>query len=116
MEFDDPLCNQLRQAALSLPQTSEGSSCVNRAFKVGGKNFLFAGEKEGQVKVMLRLFDSVAQAQALDDQRIKVGKFGWVTIRFSADDPLDFDLVEPWVMESYRGFAPRKVLKELDAS
>jgi hypothetical protein len=115
LKFDSPLCNQLRQSALSLPQTSEGSSCVNRAFKVGSKNFLFAGEKDGQVKIMLRLFDSVAQAEALDDQRIKVGKFGWVTIRFAADDPPDSGLVEQWVLESYRGFAPKKILKELDA-
>ena len=115
MEFENAICEQLRQQAIALPQVTEGSACVNRAFKVGKKNFLFVGEKDGQVKVMMRLFASVQAAEAMDDPRVSVGKFGWITLRFAADDPLEFDLMEPWVEESFRGFAPKALIKELDA-
>ena len=27
-----------------------------------------------------------------------------------------FDLLEPWVLESFRGFAPKALLKELDSA
>lgn len=111
--FTHPLCVALRAHALSLPETSEGSSCVNRAFKVRKKNFLFVGEKPDQLRVMLKLTHSLDHARGLQDPRIDVGKTGWVTVRCPPDAPLATDLLQGWVDESFRALAPRTVLRQL---
>ena len=101
-QFEHSVSEQLREVALGLPETSEGTSCVNRAFKARKKNFLFVGEKEGQVRVMLKLDASLEAARAMNDPRVDAGKIGWVTLRFPPDEPLDQDLLSAWVVESYR--------------
>jgi hypothetical protein len=114
--FSQPISEQLRAVALSLPETSEGTSCVNRAFKVRKKNFLFVGEKEkdAEVRVMLKLDASLEDAAALDDPRFTVGKTGWVTLRFGYNDVPDVELLSSWVIESFRTLGPKSVLKQLD--
>ncbi len=116
--FRYPLSQELRAAALALPETSEGTSCVNRAFKVRKKNFLFVGEKEAQIKVMLKLSDSMEEAEELAarDPRVSLGKFGWLTLLFAPDDALDSALLRGWVVESFRTLAPKTVVKKLDAA
>lgn len=111
--FDQPICRQLREVAISLPETSEGTSCVNRAFKVRKKNFLFLGEKDGEVRIMVKLTDSLEAAAALDDPRVSVGKHGWLTIRFDPAEPLEAELLEGWVVESFRALAPKTVLRAM---
>ncbi len=110
-EFATPVCRALRAHALGFPEVSEGTSCVNRAFKVRKKNFLFVGEKDGAVKVMVKLTDSLDAAAALGDPRVDVGKIGWVTLRFAPDDPLPLDLLRGWVTESWRTMAPKTVVR-----
>ncbi|MCP4871334.1 MAG: hypothetical protein GY898_21705 [Proteobacteria bacterium] len=56
--FAHPICRQLRDVAMAFPEVSEGPSCVNRAFKVRKKAFLYVGEKADQIKVMVHLKDS----------------------------------------------------------
>ncbi len=113
--FQHPICETLRQAALALPETSEGSSCVNRAFKARKKNFVFVGEPKGKVRVMLKLGPSLEQAAAMADPRIGVGKTGWVTILFDPEEPVDPALLQDWIVESYRTLAPKTLVKLLDA-
>ena len=112
--FSQPISEHLRAQALALPETSEGTSCVNRAFKVRKKNFLFVGEKPKLVKIMLRLDASLEKAQAMEDPRIEVGKNGWVTVRFSPDDVPDANLLSAWVVESFRTLGPKSVVRQLD--
>jgi predicted DNA-binding protein (MmcQ/YjbR family) len=45
-----------------------------------------------------------------------LGKSGWVTATFGRDDEVPVALVEAWIDESYRAQAPKKRIKELDAS
>ena len=78
------------------------------------KNFLFIGEKEDQVRIMLKLGASLEAAAGLKDPRVEVGKTGWVTIRFALDDPLDVDLLSSWAVESFRTLAPKTVVRSLD--
>jgi predicted DNA-binding protein (MmcQ/YjbR family) len=115
--FTDPLCLALRAQALALPEVSEGSSCVNRAFKARKKNFLFLGEKTDEIRIMVKLGPSLAAAehQAADDARIRVGKHGWLTLRFAPDAPLPAELLGGWLEESYRLLAPKTLVKRLDA-
>lgn len=113
-EFTQPISQHLRKKALSLPETSEGTSCVNRAFKVRKKNFLFVGEKENQVRVMFKLAPSLDEATTMDDPRFSVGKTGWVTVLFAPDDVPDENLLADWVVESYRALGPKTLVKQLD--
>ncbi len=115
-QFDYEITGQLRAQALALPETSEGTSCVNRAFKVRKKNFLFVGEKAGQVRVMLKLDGSLSDAAELQDPRISVGKGGWVTMLFDPDDPLDLELLSTWVVESFCTLGPKTVVKAYRAA
>jgi hypothetical protein len=113
-QFHHAICQSLREAALRLPETSEGTSCVNRAFKVRKKNFLYVGEKGEDVRVMVKLGPSVDKAEALADPRIQVGMHGWTTVRFSASEAPDTELLLEWVLESFRNLAPKALVKELD--
>ena len=115
-QFTNPITSALRDHAVAFPETSEGPSCVNRAFKVRKKNFLFVGEKgDGSCKVMLKLGPSLDEAALLarTDSRFEVGKGGWTTIRFDASDLPDPKLLKRWVGESYRLFAPKSLVKLL---
>lgn len=85
---------------MALPETREGSSCVNRAFKVRKKSFLFVGEKGGQVRVMVELKESLDTARELGDPRVGVGGIGWVTMNFDPEDPPVPEPLEGWVLES----------------
>ncbi len=114
--FTQPISERLRARALALPETSEGTSCVNRAFKARKKNFLFVGEKPDQVRVMLKLDRSLEQARALADPRVGVGTNGWVTVLFPPGDVPHPDLLTAWVEESYRLLAPKTLVKQLGAS
>ena len=111
--FSHSICARLRDIAMALPETSEGASCVNRAFKVRKKNFLFVGEQGDQIRVMVRLSASLPAAEEMADPRVDVGKFGWVTLRFAVDDALDSELLEAWALESFRAMAPKTVLAQI---
>ena len=115
--FTHPLCLALRERALSLPEVSEGASCVNRAFKARKKNFLFLGEKPDEIRVMVELGPSLGEVEqrAQDDPRIQVGKHGWLTLRCALDAPLPTELLRGWVEESYRLVAPKTLVRQLDA-
>jgi hypothetical protein len=112
--FQHALSQRLREVAMAFPETTEGASCVNRAFKAAGKkNFLFLGEKDGRVKVMVKLVDGVPEAEALAaDHDITVGKAGWTTGWFDPDGAPEEALVR-WVGESFRLLAPKSLLKRL---
>jgi predicted DNA-binding protein (MmcQ/YjbR family) len=113
--FSNGVTERLRRAALALPETTEGTSCVNRAFKIRGKKtFLYLGEKQGQIYMMLRLSPSLAAAAALDDPRVSVGKLGWLTLRFDPDDPFDSAQLSAWITESFRTLAPKTLVRLLD--
>jgi hypothetical protein len=50
----------------------------------------------------------------MDDPRVEVGGMGWVTVRFAPDDAPDEDLLAAWAVESYRTFAPKTLVRQLD--
>lgn len=115
-QFTNPVTSALRDHAMGFPETSEGASCVNRAFKVRKKNFLFVGEKaDGSCKVMLKLGPSLDEAAELAgaDARFEAGSAGWTTVRFGADDLPEVELLKRWTGESYRLMAPKSLVKLL---
>ena len=53
---------------------------------------------------MFRLDASMRRAEELAAERpdrFEVGKTGWVTVRFSDDEPLQKSIWQKWVEESY---------------
>ncbi len=117
-KFDYPVSQKIRAHAMTFPETIEGSSCVNRAFKAGGKNFVFLGEKPDECNIRLKLDASVPEiaAKAKDDpDRWQVGKGGWTLLKFSPDDPPPIADIERWITESFHLLAPKKVVAKLNA-
>lgn len=90
-EFRYDVSERIRHHALRFPETSEGSSCVNRAFKAGGKNFVFLGEKDDLCTLRLKLGD------------------GWTKVEFDPADPPDPAMIEAWIEESFLLLAPKKI-------
>ena len=106
------LTEPIRQKASSFPGVVEGSSCTQTAFKVGKKAFLYIGMQGGRYKAMFKLKSSIPEATDLAEAEpdcYEVGKFGWVTARFSADKPMPATLWEKWLDESYeQNAAPKR--------
>ncbi|MGH1489893.1 MAG: hypothetical protein ACRBK7_10955 [Acidimicrobiales bacterium] len=116
--FEYAVSDQIRTYALTFPETTEGSSCVNRAFKAGSKNFVFLGEKPGQCSVRLKLdtsIDEIAEKAEDDPESWQVGKGGWALFTFSPEHaPAAVDL-ERWINESFHLLAPKKIIAKLDS-
>ena len=96
----------IRKAAAEFPEVVKGTSCNQNSFKTGVGSFLFVGPgpKGMGFKAMFKLKDSMPQAQELaeaEPARYQVGKTGWVTARFTAEDPLPREIWERWLSESY---------------
>lgn len=88
--FEHAISESIRTHAMSFPDAVEGSSCVNRAFSVGGKNFVFYGEKAAVCTLRLKLAD------------------GWTKIEFDPGDAPPLADIEQWVTESFMLLAPKK--------
>lgn len=114
--FENQVSVSIRDFAMSFPETSEGTSCVNRAFKAGKKNFVFLGEKGTQCTLRLKLGDSVAELieRSESDDRFEVGTHGWTKIVFDADQAPSSKDLEHWITESFLLLAPKKVAAQLD--
>ena len=102
----------IRHKARRYPGVVEGTACTQSSFKIGKKAFLYIGMQGGRYKAMFKLRESVPEATKLaatDPTCFEVGKFGWVTARFSEDKPIPKPLWEKWLDESYQQIAePQK--------
>ena len=109
--------DSLATLALSLPETAEKGSCVNRAFFAGKKNFLFLGEKDSSYNIRLKLGASIDEARELaaaDPEKFNVGMGGWTKVVFPNDEAPPNGLLERWTKESFRLLVPKRVSKQLD--
>lgn len=107
----------LRRFGLGLPETVEAFPWGESALKVRKKVFAFLGHGGGQLGFSVKLPDSGADVLCMpfaSPTGYGLGKSGWVTFRFDADElPHDEDL-EAWVEESFRAVAPKAVVRALD--
>lgn len=102
---EDPT-GAIRRQAMTFPGVEKGASCNQSAFKAGKRTFLFMGPGPKGVgfKAMFKLKSSMPQAQKLATQhprRFEVGATGWVTARFTAQQPLPRRIWGKWLAESY---------------
>ena len=96
----------IRKKAAALPGVDEGVSCNQSSFKVGKRAFLYIGPGRKGVgfKAMFKLSESMSDAEARaasTPERFEVGSTGWVTTRFTAEEPLPEELWVRWLDESY---------------
>lgn len=109
----------IRQKAVTFPGVAKGTSCTQSSFKAGKGTFLFIGPgAKGQgFKAMFKLQRSMPEAiklAAKDPSRFEVGSTGWVTTRFSADEPLPKTIWQKWLTESYEVTCGRTVAARKD--
>ena len=109
----DPLKAELLAFALTLPEAWEDHPWGESVAKVGKKVFAFfsvdAPEYERSFTVKLR--DSHEEASAMGwtaDPGYGLGRRGWLTITAPDDAPMD--LLEAWIVESYRAVAPKRLV------
>ena len=96
----------IRTKAAAFPAVAPGTSCTQSSFKVGKRAFLYIGPgaKGHGFKAMFKLDQSMPQAKELAatrPDRFEVGSSGWVTTRFTAEEPLAEAVWENWLEESY---------------
>ena len=96
----------IRRQAVTFPGIAKGTSCTQSSFKAGKGTFLFIGPgSKGQgFKAMFKLNASKPQAMKLATEhpdRFEVGSTGWVTARFTAEEPLPKRIWGKWLKESY---------------
>ena len=108
----DKPAQTLRSLALQFPAAEEGIACAGtasekRTIKVRGKAFLFLGAND----LMLKVRDSLPEATDAASRaagEVVVGIRGWITVKNLDLIPLA-QLVR-WLHESYRLFAPKKLI------
>jgi len=117
MAAKDPMHERLKAIALALPGAVEDWPWGGIHCKVNGKIFAGWGRTEDGVMSLGVKTDKALQSMLVaSDERFTVakyvGKHGWVDMRLGARP--DWAEVEQLIVDSYRMFAPRKLVKELD--
>ncbi|MBC8645677.1 MAG: MmcQ/YjbR family DNA-binding protein [Thermoanaerobaculia bacterium] len=112
---------RLRQFALALPGATEDFPWGERVAKIKGKVFVFLGADPVPGSGMgFSVKLPVSAEEALDlpftePTGYGLGKSGWVTARFQPQDDPPVEILEGWILESYRAVAPKKLLMDLDS-
>lgn len=102
----------LRDIAMTYPEATEHFPWGERAIKVKGKVFLFMFADAETLSLSTKLPASHEVALLLPFARptgYGLGKSGWVTAKFAAQDEPPVDMLRAWVDESYRAVAPKKL-------
>jgi predicted DNA-binding protein (MmcQ/YjbR family) len=103
--------------ALSLPEAFEDHPWGESVAKVGSskKIFVFLGvAKPRELVLCVKLTESGADALALPFAKpagYGLGKHGWVHMTFGVKDLPPRELLESWVLESYRAVAPKSLAR-----
>lgn len=108
---------RLRDHALGFPEATEDFPWGHTAIKVKGKMFLVLSDDEGELSLSVKLPTSNLAALMFpfaSPTRYGMGKSGWVTARFGANEKPPVELLVEWVGESYRAVAPKSIVKALD--
>ena len=109
--------SRLRELALAFPETREDFPWGERVIKVRDKIFLFVRAEKSKLSITVKL--KLLHRAALKIPRVKrtgygLGKHGWVSGTFSANEMPSPELLRLWVNESFRLVAPKKLVDALD--
>ena len=103
---------RLRAHGLALPEAVEEHPWGHSALKVRGKTFVFLNLEAERLSLSTKLPVSRDFALMLDFTEptgYGLGRAGWITSAFGPGDAIDLELVERWIVESYRSIAPKKL-------
>jgi predicted DNA-binding protein (MmcQ/YjbR family) len=112
----------LRIFALSLPGAYEDYPWDEVVVKVNKKIFVFFGSEaalDTELRLSIKLPHSGGDVLSLpfaEPTRYGLGKSGWVSLRMLSDDLLPLELIQSWIVESYRAVAPKKLVAQLEAA
>ena len=107
----------LRRHGLALPEAVEEFPWGHSALKVRGKTFVFLNQSEEELSLSVKLPASRDFALIFDwaePTGYGLGRSGWVSARFGPDDEHDLELLERWIVESYKAIAPKKLGRMVD--
>lgn len=111
----------LKIFALALPSAVEEHPWGETVVKVNRRVFIFFGGWNGDgtwLSVTVKLPNTGEDALQLpftEPAGYGMGRHGWVTARFPTADAPPIDLVQDWILESYRAIAPKRVIAQLDS-
>jgi len=105
----------LRKICLGLPESSEGVAFGNPIWRAGKKTFCSANRYKDRMKLSFWV-GSDMQAMLTFESRYQIpaymGHNGWIDL--DVEDQIDWDEVRELVLVSYRHFALKRMLNELD--
>lgn len=97
-----------------LPETEPGTTFGSPVWKVGKKTFVSAHYYTGRLKLSFWV-GAARQAKLSKDKRFEVSRYtghnGWIDL--DVEERQDWDEIERLVIESYRHFALKRMLKTL---
>jgi len=102
----------LRDYALRFPEAQEEFPWGERVIKVRGRIFVFLGGQDGALRVSVKLPISFEMALTLPftaPTGYGLGRARWITARFAKRDKPPVDLLQDWILQSYRAVAPKKL-------
>ena len=103
---------RLLKYALAKPDATLEHPWGENVAKVRGKVFVFFGMGGPGVSLSVKLPDSrdfaVMQPWA-EPTGYNLGRSGWVSARFGADDDPPIDILLDWIHESYLAVAPKRL-------
>jgi predicted DNA-binding protein (MmcQ/YjbR family) len=115
------ISRELRKYALSFPGATEDFPWGERVAKVKGKVFVFLGSDpvpRGPMGLSVKLPQSGQDALDLPFAKptgYGLGKSGWVSATFEANDEPPLEILKGWIRESYRAVAPKKLVADLES-
>ena len=107
--------DELRQAALSLPEAVERETWGHPTFRVRNKMFAALADDGSQASVKATRQEQEALLAAAPETfgvPAYVGRHGWVSIQLATADPAE---VRELVEEAWRQTAPRRLVAAFDA-
>jgi predicted DNA-binding protein (MmcQ/YjbR family) len=106
----------LRRFALRHAEAAEDFPWGERTIKVRGKIFAFLSEDGEKLYLTVKLPQSSEAALGLPftfPTRYRLGRSGWVSVRFPRGSAIPVDMFRDWIAESYRAVAPASLVKKL---
>lgn len=111
------LLNRLREICLVLPEVSEATQFGSPCFKAGKKTFCNLHRHEGSTEIQVWTGEERQLALTSFDERYRIpayiGHNGWTSFDLSGEP--NWKEVAVLIIESYRHFALKRMLKALDA-
>jgi predicted DNA-binding protein (MmcQ/YjbR family) len=105
----------LRRFALRYPEASEDFPWGERTIKVRGKIFVFLNHDGEQLSLTVKLPHSADAALGLpftSPTRYRLGRSGWVSVRFPKGSVIPLDMFRDWIDESYCAVAPGSLVRK----